>query len=191
MLAKVKAQKTRLSKYLTDELGANCKKSQTTESEYYQLGPYFIRMSDHIGKYEEGRIEILIPFNDSNTFIIQNNSTISVLKSLKEVKQFLQSLLFVSQMCLNTITTNSDELKEQIEKLTLRNKELEIMVSTRNDAIRELAVRATVAENKFNLNSNCVIHRGKVYPLALFPIPFVNKIKNVIANDTNIKSVEW
>lgn len=195
MTPKVKAQKTRLSKYLVKELGAKLQKSQSTDSEYYQLGPVQVRISDHTTRRNNKALNIFIPFNDPNTFIVENNYTISVLKSLKEVKAFLHSLIFIHEMYAESFKTDIQqeltETKLQRDALEIRNTELEHMVLTRNAAIDELSRRAKQAEDallsdpeksKYLFAGNVITISGVSYSMDKFPSPFITKAINVIKN---------
>lgn len=95
-------------------------------------------------------MNIFIPFNDPNTFIVENNYTISVLKSLKEVKAFLHSLIFIQELYAEVLNTDAiselADARNSIDQLTLRNEELTEMVGHRNKAISELSSRIRVAE---------------------------------------------
>lgn len=198
MTPKVKAQKTRLSNYLVKELGAKLQKSQSTESEYYQLGPVKVRISDHTTRRGNQALNIFIPFNDPNTFIVENNYTISVLKSLKEVKAFLHSLIFIHEMYAESFNLDLQQeltaAKEEVDRLNVRNTELESMVMTRNNAIDELSKRVKVAEelvlsdpdsaiqSKYLFAGNVITLGGVSYSMEHFPANFIVKAKNVIAN---------
>lgn len=196
MTPKVKAQKTRLSNYLVKELGAKLKKSQSTESEYYQLGSLNIRISDHTTRKNNKALNIFIPFNDPNTFIVENNYTISVLKSLKEVKAFLHSLIFIQELYAEVLNTDAiselAEARNSIDQLTLRNEELTEMVSHRNKAISELSSRIRVAEEliladpdsstKYMFAGNVITLGGISYPMDNFPANFITKARNIISN---------
>lgn len=200
MIPKVKAQKTRLSNYLVKELGAKLQKSQSTESEYYQLGPINVRISDHTTRRNNQALNIFIPFNDPNTFIVENNYTISVLKSLKEVKAFLHSLIFIHELYAESFNLDlRQELiasKKEVDRLAIRNSELESMVETRNKAIDELAKRAKVAEklvlgdpdaatqSKYMFAGNVITLGGISYSMDHFPSNFITKARNIIANSS-------
>lgn len=198
MTPKVKAQKTRLSNYLVKELGAKLQKSQSTESEYYQLGPIKVRISDHTTRRNNQALNIFIPFNDPNTFIVENNYTISVLKSLKEVKAFLHSLIFIHELYAESLNLDLQQeltsAKKEVDRLTVRNTELESMVETRNNAIDELAKRVKVAEelvlgdpdtaiqSKYMFAGNVITIGGVSYSMEHFPANFITKARNIIAN---------
>lgn len=198
MTPKVKAQKTRLSNYLVKELGAKLQKSQSTESEYYQLGPIKVRISDHTTRRNNQALNIFIPFNDPNTFIVENNYTISVLKSLKEVKAFLHSLIFIHELYAESLNLDLQQeltsTKKEVDRLTVRNTELESMVETRNNAIDEFAKRAKVAEelvlgdpdtaiqSKYIFAGNVITIGGISYSMEHFPANFITKARNIIAN---------
>lgn len=219
MLAKVKAQKTRLSNFLTKELGASLIKSQSTESEYFQLGPISIRISDHSYRRDNDHLNILIPFNDANSFIIENNFTISILKSLKEVKVFLQSLLFVSKIGQESLNTNYgsqlikqreeiSKLNHEIEFVRLKNEELSKSIASRNLIIVELSEKVKAAENLALSNPKNVVEKRatilnagdiiedsiiinrKIYPLKYFDQPFKNKINNIIESTKALKIIK-
>lgn len=191
MTPNVKAQKTRLSNYLTKELGAKLYKAKTTESEYFKLGPIKIRISDHTNA--SNSLNILIPFNDPNTFIIENNYTISILKSLKEVKMLLQSLIFVNKICEKSLELDlQQELKDakaKVDELSIENAKFESMITTRNNAINELSKRAKKAEeivlnsnNSILLTGNVITLKGISYPMEQFPNNIITKIKNIMSN---------
>lgn len=198
MTPKVKAQKTRLSNYLVKELGAKLQKSQSTESEYYQLGPIKVRISDHTTRRNNQALNIFIPFNDPNTFIVENNFTISVLKSLKEVKAFLHSLIFIHELYAESLNLDLQQelttAKKEIDKLTVRNNELGSMVTTRNKAIDELSKRVKVAEelvlndpdkaiqSEYMFSGNVITLAGISYSMKHFPANFITKARNIIAN---------
>lgn len=195
MTPKVKAQKTRLSKYLVNELGAKLQKSLSTDSEYYQLGPVQVRISDHTTRRNNKALNIFIPFNDPNTFIVENNYTISVLKSLKEVKAFLHSLIFIHGLYAESLKTDIQqelvETKLKSDALEIRNAELEKMVLTRNAAIDELSRRVKQAEeallgdperSKYFFAGNVITIGGVSYSMEKFPEPFIAKAMNVIKN---------
>lgn len=210
MLSKVKAQKTRLSNYLVKELGAKRKKSKSTSSEYFEINNIKIRISDHTTKHCNEYLNIYIPFNDCDTFVVDNNFTISILKSLKEVKSFLHSLLFITNIYKGSLSEDYEQkllsqekeiqkLHQDLELFMIRNKELENMIDTRNKAITELAARAKAAEelalsdpknivskatilNKGDFIGDTIIIDGKAYSLKLFPFSFKTKIHNIIAN---------
>lgn len=198
MIPKVKAQKTRLSNYLVKELGAKLQKSQSTESEYYQLGPIKVRISDHTTRRNNQALNIFIPFNDPNTFIVENNFTISVLKSLKEVKAFLHSLIFIHELYAESLNLDLQQelttAKKEIDKLTVRNNELGSMVTTRNKAIDELSKRVKVAEelvlndpdkaiqSEYMFSGNVITLAGISYSMKHFPANFITKARNIIAN---------
>lgn len=198
MTPKVKAQKTRLSNYLVKELGAKLQKSQSTESEYYQLGPIEVRISDHTTRRNNQALNIFIPFNDPNTFIVENNFTISVLKSLKEVKAFLHSLIFIHELYAESLNLDLQQelttAKKEIDKLTVRNNELGSMVTTRNKAIDELSKRVKVAEelvlndpdkaiqSEYMFAGNVITLAGISYSMKHFPANFITKARNIIAN---------
>lgn len=198
MIPKVKAQKTRLSNYLVKELGAKLQKSQSTESEYYQLGPIKVRISDHTTRRNNQALNIFIPFNDPNTFIVENNFTISVLKSLKEVKAFLHSLIFIHELYAESLNLDLQQelttAKKEIDKLTVRNNELGSMVTTRNKAIDELSKRVKVAEelvlndpdkaiqSEYMFSGNVITLAGISYSMKHFPDNFITKARNIIAN---------
>ena len=199
MTSKVKAQKTRLSNYLVKELGAKFRKSQSTESEYYELSSFSIRISDHTMRRNDHDLNIFIPFNDPNTFIVESNYTISVLKSLKEVKIFLHSLIFIQELWTTTLQSDcyqsSIEVNEKVARLVERINELEKMVETRNEAINILAERARLAEEAVLKDPNAIArHRllragslitinGINYPMHEFPETFRQKIKNIIISN--------
>lgn len=219
MLAKVKAQKTRLSNFLTKELGASLIKSQSTESEYFQLGPISIRISDHSYRRDNDHLNILIPFNDANSFIIENNFTISILKSLKEVKVFLQSLLFISKIGQESLNTNYgnqlikqreeiSKLNHEIEFVRLKNEELSKSIASRNLIIVELSEKVKAAENLALSNPKNVVEKRatilnagdiiedsiiinrKIYPLKYFDQSFKNKINNIIESTKALKIIK-
>lgn len=169
MISKVKAQKTRLTNYLVKELGAKViSKSKSTESEYYELGKLKIRISDHTSHNYHKGINIFIPFNDPNTFIIENNYTISVLKSLKEVKAFLHSLIFIygtyKELLNSDISKELLILQEKVDSLTFENEKFRTLIDHER-------------EGKLD---NVISIGGKSYPICQFPFVFVTKIKNVI-----------
>lgn len=196
MTPKVKAQKTRLSNYLVRELGAKLQKSQSTASEYYQLGPVKIRISDHTSRRNNSALNIFIPFNDPNTFIVENNFTISVLKSLKEVKAFLHSLIFIQELYAESFNSDTQqelaEARSTIDALTARNSELGQMVAVRNNAINELSTRVKTAEaavlgdleatSKYMYAGNVITINGVSYPMDKFPSNFIDKARNIINN---------
>lgn len=219
MLAKVKAQKTRLSNFLTKELGASLVKSQSTESEYFQLGPISIRISDHSYRRDNDHLNIFIPFNDSNSFIIENNFTISILKSLKEVKVFLQSLLFISKIHQESLNTNYEKqlikqreeiskLNHEIEFTRLKNEELAKSIASRNLIIVELHEKIKAAEdlalrdsknvvekratilNAGDITEDSVVIDRKIYPLKYFDFSFQTKMHNVINNTKELKRIK-
>lgn len=219
MLAKVKAQKTRLSNFLTKELGASLVKSQSTESEYFQLGPISIRISDHSFRRDNDHLNILIPFNDANSFIIENNFTISVLKSLKEVKAFLQSLLFVSKIHQESLNTSYEsqlikqreeisKLNHEIEFVRLKNEELSKSIASRNLIIVKLSEKVKAAEdlalsnpknvvekratilNAGDIIEDSIIINRKIYPLKYFDQSFKNKINNIIKSTKALKIIK-
>lgn len=141
-------------------------------------------------------MNIFIPFNDPNTFIVENNYTISVLKSLKEVKAFLHSLIFIQELYAEVLNTDAiselADARNSIDQLTLRNEELTEMVGHRNKAISELSSRIRVAEElilagpdsstKYMFAGNIITLGGVSYPMDNFPANFITKAKNVIAN---------
>lgn len=187
MLSKVKAQKTRLSNYLINELGAKRKTSNSTESEYFKLGSLSIRISDHTARSKDEYINIFIPFNDPNSFIIENNYTISILKSLKEVKNFLYCLIFITEQYKEILNLDIHqelaETKSKVDDLIIRNKELEKMVKVRNEAIENLSKRVNIAEAVIFSNPNLtdiIITKGKRYSLNKFPQSFLDKARNII-----------
>ena len=221
MLPKVKAQKTRLSKFLTQELGATCKKSQTTNSEYFELNTIKIRISDHTKRRsdEYSYLNIFIPFNDPNTFIIENNFTISVLKSLKEVKTFLHSLLYIQEVYRNSLNEDYEtKIQNQARHLAMFEDKIrmlksdisryEEMIETRNKAIVELSKRAKKAEelalsdpqnvvekraiilNAGDITEDSILLKGKVYPLRYFDQPFKNKMNNIIRNNAILRTIK-
>lgn len=207
MTPKVKAQKTRLSNYLVRELGAKFQKSQSTESEYYQLGPIKIRVSDHTTRRGNQALNIFIPFNDPNTFIVENNYTISVLKSLKEVKAFLHSLIFIHELYAESLNLDLEQelaaAKKEIDRVSARNAELESMIETRNRAIDELANRAKVAEklvlsdpdsaikSRYMFAGNVITLGGVSYSMEHFPANFITKIRNIIASSSGKINPLW
>lgn len=201
MTPKVKAQMTRLSNYLIKELGAKVSKSKSTESRYYYLGTLTIRISDHTTRRNDGFLNIYVPFNDPNTFIVENNYTISVLKSLKEIKTFLHSLVFTQELCteiLNTeVAKELSESRKSINQLTLKNAELTEMINNRDEVISDLHARIRMSEKislsnqnsstKYMFAGNVVTINGISYPMNYFPDSFMNKVKNIITNDPRIK----
>lgn len=220
MLPKVKAQKTRLSKFLTQELGATYKKSESSNSEYFEINTIRIRISDHTTRKNNEYLNIFIPFNDPNSFIIEYNYTISILKSLKEVKTFLHSLLYIQDLYRDSlnesyeekISKQSDEiekLREEIESLRLANYRYKTMIDTRNKAIVELSKRAKEAEelalsdpqnvvkkrakilNSVDITEDSILLKGKIYPLQYFGQSFKNKINNIIESNTYLKAIKY
>lgn len=220
MLPKVKAQKTRLNKFLTQELGATYKKSESSNSEYFEINTIRIRISDHTTRKNNEYLNIFIPFNDPNSFIIEYNYTISILKSLKEVKTFLHSLLYIQDLYRDSlnesyeekISKQSDEiekLREEIESLRLANYRYKTMIDTRNKAIVELSKRAKEAEelalsdpqnvvkkrakilNSVDITEDSILLKGKIYPLQYFDQSFKNKINNIIESNTHLKAIKY
>lgn len=84
--------------------------------------------------------------------------------------------------------------KEEVDRLNVRNTELESMVMTRNNAIDELSKRVKVAEelvlsdpdsaiqSKYLFAGNVITLGGVSYSMEHFPANFIVKAKNVIAN---------
>lgn len=185
---------TRLSNYLIKELGAKVSKSKSTESRYYYLGTLTIRISDHTTRHNNGFLNIYIPFNDPNIFIVENNYTISVLKSLKEIKTFLHSLIFTQELCTEILNT---EVAKELSEATLKNAELTEMINNRDEVISDLHARIRMLEKivlsnqnsstKYIFAGNVVTINGISYPMNYFPDSFMNKVKNIITNDPRIK----
>jgi hypothetical protein len=173
LTSQVKAQKTRLRNYLVKELGAKVTQSTSTVSEYYELqGNINIRISDHTGSREVGMINIYIPFNDPNSFILENNYTICIIKSLKDLKAFISSLIFV------------DMMHQEIYKLDIY-KELMQTAENFKVLIKENARLKEKINNIPFLNkretSDCVCIDGEFYKLdKKAPKSFIDGIKRVI-----------
>lgn len=190
MIAKVKAQKTRLSNYLVKDLGAKRKKSKETESEYFELCGIKIRISDHSGHQKKGSVNVYIPFNDPNTFIIENNYVISVLKSLKEVKMFLQALIFTctqyQEIYKSDLQQELMDMSLEMDKLRNQNTSYFKMVKEKTETIQSLqrqylAKLQKDAKVAFNgVASNMVCIDGSVYSMERFSKTFLDKIRNTV-----------
>lgn len=192
MIAKVKAQKTRLSTYLVKELGAKKRKSKETESEYFELSGIKIRISDHSGHQKKGSVNIYIPFNDPNTFIIENNYVISVLKSLREVKMFLQALIFTcsqyQEIYKSDLQQELMDMSLEMDRLRNQNASYFKMVKERTEAVQSLQKQylnklQKEAKATFkDVSSNMVCIDGSVYSMERFSKTFLGKIRNTITS---------
>lgn len=217
MLPKVKAQVTRLHNYLVNELGAKYAGSKSTNSRYYKLNNIQIRISDH-SERRTNCLNIFIPFNDPNSFIIEHNYTISILKSLKEVKAFLHSLLYIQSVYQENFSSNYEqrlsekdmkiaELELELEKSKIYTNKLNQQISNRNQIIVEMSERVREAENlalgdpqnviekkaiilnKGDILEDSIIMNNKIYPLKEFGMPFKHKILNIIKNNNTLKQI--
>jgi hypothetical protein len=185
MTPQVKAQKTRLGNYLTKELGATVIHSQTTSSDYYMLEDIKIRISDHTGAKDTGMVNIYIPFNDPNSFIVENNFTISIIHSLRDVKAFIHSLMFTESMYKEMYRL--DIHKELVRLATIRDG-----LEGENKKLKEIIKETAIHCDSLNkAGFDCITIGGRTYRLdSKAPAAFMKSARNVIKNN-NLAEVNF
>lgn len=94
-------------------------KSKTTESVYYQLGHNFmVRLSEHIGWYEKGKISIVKSYNTDDFIVMIETSPFPLIKTRKEVKSLLKTLYEVYSLTSLSKEYHSVKQKAELEAIT-------------------------------------------------------------------------
>lgn len=92
--------------------------SKTTESVYYQMSNNFmVRLSEHIGWYEKGKISIVKIFNDEDFIVLIDTSPFPLRKTRKEVKELIKTLYEVSQITTLSKEYHAAKQKAEIEAI--------------------------------------------------------------------------
>lgn len=93
--------------------------SKTTESTYYQMNNNFsVRLSEHIGWYEKGKISVIKIFNDEDFIVLIETSPFPLKKTRKEVKELIKNLYEVSQVTTLSKEYYAAKAKAELESLT-------------------------------------------------------------------------
>ena len=80
--------------------------SKTTESVYYQMEHNFVvRLSEHIGWYEKGKISIVKSFNTEDFIVMIDTSPFPMVKNREEVKRMIKNLYEFSVYSYKTMIT--------------------------------------------------------------------------------------
>ncbi len=93
--------------------------SKTTESTYYQMNDnFFVRLSEHIGWLEKGKISVIKIFNDDDFIVLIETSPFPLRKTRKEVKELIKNLYEVSQITALSKEYYAAKAKAELESLT-------------------------------------------------------------------------
>ena len=93
--------------------------SKTTESVYYQMGHNFVvRLSEHIGWYEKGKISVVKSFNTEHFIVMLDLSPFPLIKTRKEVKEMLKNLYEYNTLMGLSKDFHTAKQKAEIESLT-------------------------------------------------------------------------
>ena len=93
--------------------------SKTTESVYYQLDSDFVvRLSEHIGWYEKGKISVVKSFNTDDFIVMVDTSPFPVIKTRKEVKELIKTLYEVSRLSVLSKKYHTAKQKAEFDAIT-------------------------------------------------------------------------
>ena len=120
---------TRLEKYLLAN-ASEMIRSEKTASRYFKVNNITIRLSDHINTENASDIQIITPVNkiDAGLYTIMLNDTKKILIwNLKQIKEFLPSLMLIKEMTTASIRKpDPTRARTSLEKIKLAQQEPEI-----------------------------------------------------------------
>lgn len=93
--------------------------SKTTESVYYQMEHNFVvRLSEHIGWYEKGKISIVKSFNTDEFVVMIDTSPFPLIKTRKQVIALIKSLYEYSTLIALSKEYHTAKSKAELEAMT-------------------------------------------------------------------------
>jgi hypothetical protein len=93
--------------------------SKTTESMYYQMEHNFVvRLSEHIGCYEKGKISIVKSFNTEDFIVMIDTSPFPMVKNREEVKRMIKNLYEFSVLTSLSKEYHTAKQKAELEAIT-------------------------------------------------------------------------
>ena len=120
---------TRLEKYLLAN-ASEMIKSEKTASRYFKINNITVRLSDHVNTENASDIQIITPVNkiDAGLYTIMLNDTKKILIwNLKQIKEFLPSLMLIKEMTTASIRKpDPTRARTSLEKIKLAQQEPEI-----------------------------------------------------------------
>lgn len=120
---------TRLEKFLL-ATASEMNRSDTTESRYFKINNIFVRLSDHISTDTTSDIQIITPVNkiDAGLYtVLLKDSTKILIWNLKQIKEFLPSLILMKEVTTKSIRKPSlSKAVGSLQKIELAKQEPEI-----------------------------------------------------------------
>ena len=93
--------------------------SKTTESVYYQMGHNFVvRLSEHIGWSEKGKISIVKSFNTDDFIVMLDTSPFPLVKTRKEVRLMIKNLYEFHIVSSLSKEYHTSKHKAELESIT-------------------------------------------------------------------------
>lgn len=93
--------------------------SKTTESVYYQMNANFVvRLSEHIGWYEKGKISIVKSFNTEDFIVMIDTSPFPMIKNREDVKRMIKNLYEFSVLTSLSKEYHTAKQKAELEAIT-------------------------------------------------------------------------
>ena len=93
--------------------------SKTTESVYYEMGHNFVvRLSEHIGWYEKGKISIIKSYNTEDFIVMIDTSPFPLIKTRKEVREMIKNLYEFYMLSSLSKEYHAAKEKAELESIT-------------------------------------------------------------------------
>lgn len=93
--------------------------SKTTESVYYEMGHNFVvRLSEHIGWYEKGKISVVKSYNTDDFIVMVDTSPFPLIKNRKEVRQMIKTLYEINTLSSLSKEYHAAKQRAELESIT-------------------------------------------------------------------------
>lgn len=139
--------------YITKYLDSLLKKKDsvhqalTTNSVYYTIGTTLISVSDHFSNKENIDIRIVQPLNGRTVYLVQIKEGANILQfSLKELKEFIKSYLFINQIKFNNSLVHERAAEISISKAPETTPTAEVSIVTNLNDAKQLSKNAFTSE---------------------------------------------
>lgn len=162
--------------------------SKTTESVYYQMEHNFVvRLSEHIGWYEKGKISIVKSFNTEDFIVMIDTSPFPMVKNREEVKRMIKNLYEFSVLTSLSKEYHTAKQKAELEAITEWDKFWSKACQLTANARFLTAEQKSIIKKYFNKGirgENMINHIKKIKPI--MPIENIKEMFSKIY-ETEIK----
>lgn len=139
--------------YITKYLDSLLKKKDsvhqalTTNSVYYTIGSTLISVSDYFSNKDNIDIRIVQPLNSRTVYLVQIKEGANILQfSLKELKEFIKSYLFINQIKFNNSLVHEKAAEISVSKSPEATPITEVGIVTNLNDARQLSKNAFTSE---------------------------------------------